>query len=182
MNNHLRNIKLGLIQNQWDIKLDASKKCHPLYFLRPKSTLVKQILPQGSILTGSSALKCYSINNRPILDRSPDDWDLIITEDMLIKLCDGIIPGININEKDINLIKSTLLFTGYGNDDVTYVLPTKIHLIVKDELPEYNFSKGIKVAKLEHIIETKIALYEGKGEFYKHRNSNKHLVDLHRII
>lgn len=39
MNNHLRDIKLGLIQNQWDIKLDASKKCHPLYFLRPKSNL-----------------------------------------------------------------------------------------------------------------------------------------------
>ena len=172
---YIRDIKLNLLMSDYKITINPTLRMSRFAFLRPGYKLIKNLTEMGAVLTGSRALKCYLINDKPLFDRKPNDWDFIVTEKMAMKICDehgitsyDIKPGKFIIPIGKNLI---LLRGSYGD---TRIMPTNIQLIVKDELPSYKEVNSIKIAELSYIIDEKYKLIS--------KYENKHDHDLRQII
>ena len=173
---YIRDIKLNLLMSDYKITINPTRRMGRFAFLRPGYKLIKDLTEMGAVLTGSRALKCYSINDKPLFDRKPDDWDFIVTEKMAMKICDE--HGITTYDKKpgkfiIPIGKNLILLRGsYGN---TRIIPTNIQLIVKDELPSYKERDSIKIADFSYIIDEKYKLLSKY-------DVNKHEHDLRQII
>lgn len=189
---HIRDIKLDLITNRIILKTSPPKIGGLLSFIRPGTKVIKELLKCGSILTGSRALKCYEVNNKPILDRAADDWDFIVDEKTLFKICDkykfsqGIKKDtdgdyyVSINSCAVRITHS------YGRD--TEVLKTNITLICKNE-PGFIETKSGKIANLPYILDEKYKLsnsvacrYMGVRTIRVIDPMDKHALDLKQII
>ena len=173
---YIRDIKLNLLMSDHKITINPTRRMSRFAFLRPGYKLIKNLTEMGAVLTGSRALKCYSINDKPLFDRKPDDWDFIVTEKMAMKICDenGITSYVKKRGKFIIPINKNLILLR-GNYGDTRIIPTNIQLIVKDELPSYKEVDSIKIANLSYIIDEKYKL------FSKHE-VNKHEHDLRQMI
>ena len=169
---HIRDIKLNLLMSDNKITIDPNLRESKFTFLRPGYSLVKQLIKMGAIVTGSRALRCYKVNERQLFDRSPRDWDFIVTEKMAMKICDE--HGVIYKDDVIQVRKQMILFRDdlYGD---SRIIPTNIQLIIKDEIPEYREVKGIKFIELSNILDEKLKLV---GVY----DINKHDVDLRKII
>ena len=194
---HLRDIKLDLITNKINLKISPPKIGGLFSFARPGNKIVKDLLKCGAVLTGSRALKCYEFdygnNYKPILSRKPDDWDFIVDEKTLFKICDKykFSDGIKKDSSgdyyvsiDSHLVRVT---SSYGGE--TRVLKTNITLICKDE-PSTVETKSGRIANLSYILEEK---YKLSSNYYNISNGhvsqsgwslseNKHDSDLKQII
>lgn len=184
---HFRDLKLDLISNKVDIKLNPPK-VGGFFSLRPGDKVVKDLLNSGAILTGSRALKLYTFNGKPLLDRKADDWDFIVNEETMFKICEKHNEGdINIKDGDyyVRIRKQKIRITqSYGG--AIRILPTNITLIVKDE-PDFNQTKNGKVASLLHILEEKYKLSSHYSNLTIQSGAwmyddNKHDEDLKKII
>lgn len=168
---YIRDIKLNLIMSTYDITIDPRKRKNTFTFLKPGYSLVKKLIKNGAIITGSRALRCYQLNGKQLFDREPRDWDFLVTEELAMKICDE--NSITYEDDIIPVRKQMILFdTVYGD---ARIIPTDIQIIVKSKLPEYKEVNGIKIAELSHIIDEKIKLVSNKG-------MNKHDEDLRQII
>ena len=173
---YIRDIKLNLLMSDYKITINPTLRMSRFAFLRPGYKLIKNLTEMGAILAGSRALKCYSINDKPLFDRKPNDWDFIVTEKMAMKICDE--HGVTYKDGSIMVLKQMILFRDscYGD---SRVVPTNIQLIVKDELPEYREVDGIRFSELSHILDEK---YKLVGSLKGYVQMNKHDEDLRQMI
>jgi hypothetical protein len=180
---YMRDIKIELLKNSSNISIDIKRKSNFLTFLRPGHSSIKELIKNGGILTGSRALKCYTINNKSIIERETNDWDFIVDERLAMKICEknGIyeLP----NKESIVIDKRLMMFHGAYSGE-TKILPRKIDLIIKSdsELPPYDTINGVKIASLHYIINEKYKLYKAEQSKQPYERVHKHEKDLKEII
>lgn len=178
---HIRDIKLDLITNKIKLEVSPPKIGGLFSFARPGNKVIRELLDNGAILTGSRAIKCYKANGNKILDRECDDWDFIVDEKTLFKICDKYKVSSDINRDSsgdyyVPIRNELVRFTqSYGGD--IRVLKTNITLICKDE-PAFTETKSGRIANLVYILDEKRKLSMGQFD----RNPNKHDHDLKQII
>lgn len=178
----IRDLKLGIATGDYKVTIDTNKLPGSLYHLFRGKT-IKDCFDRGLVLCGSRALSCYKINGKELLNRKPDDWDFLMTQNQFLELCrDYNIYDFDLTKPQYLLNKSFATFHGsYGG--VSHWFPCLIHLIILDELPNYTEVNGINFVSLDNIIESKIDLINGaKGDTMKHQKDiNNIIVNTHNI-
>ena len=186
---HLRDINLDILTNNKIVKIDISKRYNnKLRLFYPSRKLIKYVTNIGGVLTGSRAIRCYTIEGKPILERKVKDWDFIVTLDMAFKICDDMdideIPEIG----NVISIKNQRWWRHPEYQDAYRVGPVDVQLIILEELPEYNEIEGVRIANFGHSISHKILLTsEIEKKLQNKTNSDdgtytKHLTDLREMI
>lgn len=168
----VRDINMSLIVNKYNIKLDPSKRKDKLQWLKPNRGLIKYVTKMGGVLTGSRAIRCYSLNGKQLLERPTNDWDFIITRDMAFKICDHFGMDYDLSNF-ISIEKHRWSYDfSYGGGNETRVAPVDVHLIIKEELPDYTEIKDVRIANLSYCLNKKVEMSADK----------KHKKDLLQII
>lgn len=170
----VRELNMSLVIGEYDIKVDKSKRKDKIQWMKPNYKLIKYVTKVGGVLSGSRAIKCYSVNGKQILDRKTNDWDFIITKDMAFKICNhfGMVYDLS-NFISIEKQRWTYDFSYGGSGNETRVHPVDVHLIVKDELPDYTEIKGVRIANLSYCLNSKVEMI---------KDNKKHKEDLLQII
>ena len=79
---YMRDINLEILTDCPNVKIDVSKRYYNKFRLfYPSRKLIKYVTNIGGVLTGSRAIRCYTINDKPILERRVNDWDFVVTLD-----------------------------------------------------------------------------------------------------
>jgi len=142
---------------------------------------IDQLSDLGGIITGSTALSLYKFNNRPLLNRKPQDWDIMLNRDNFLKFC-----GLNnLNkfyyDKDritIHLERGIWVGNyGYTTSEPHYIFKHDIDLIAKDKMPEFFQVGKYKIATLESILNEKLLFIEQENYI-----DEKHIEDCNSII
>jgi hypothetical protein len=179
---YIRDIKMSLLMsNGYKITHDISKQSDGLQFLRRNNKLIKYTKSLGGVLTGSRALKCYKINNIPILERQTKDWDFIITREMAFKICNKFNIEYNLVDTVLS-IKSSFITWDSGYSGTTRIMPQDVQLIIRDELPEFTQIGKTKLAELSYILNQKVGIIEeyNKSIYSRLRNSESDSIEKHK--
>lgn len=191
----MRDINLEILMNSPDVKIDVSKRYYNKFRLfYPSRKLIKYVTNIGGVLTGSRAIRCYTISGKPILERRVNDWDFIVTLDMAFKICADMgieeIPQVG----GVISIKNQRRWAHPSYQDAYRVGPVDVQLIVKEELPDYTEIDGVRIANFGYSISQKIGLTTDLhnklgGKTPNHRVSesiddqyNKHISDMKEMI
>jgi hypothetical protein len=170
---YIRDINLSMITDDYDVKYDVTKRKSKFQFLKKNWNLIKYVTEMGGVLTGSRALKCCTINGRVMLDRNVDDFDFIITKKMAFQICDHFKIVYNLTDNFISVKKQR--WTSYHSySDPTRVGSVDVHLIIKDELPDYIEQNGVRISPFTDIINAKYKFIEDGKE----KDTIKHQEDL----
>jgi hypothetical protein len=192
---YLRDINLEILMESPDVKIDISKRYYNKFRLfYPSRKLIKYTTNIGGVLVGSRAIRCFTINGKPILERRVNDWDFIVTLDMAFKICDDMgieeIPKIG----GVISVKNQRRWAHPSYQDSYRVGPVDVQLIVTEELPDYTEVDGVRIANFGYSISQKIGLTSelqsklgGKTPNYRVSESideqyHKHIDDLKEII
>ncbi len=187
---YLRDINLEILMNNQDVKIDISKRYYNRFRLfYPSRKLIKYVTDIGGILTGSRAIRCYTIKGKPILERKVNDWDFIVTLDMAFKICADMgidqIPKID----GVISIRNQRRWAHPSYEDSYRVGPVDVQLIVKEELPEYIEVDGVRISNFGYSVSQKIGLTSelqnkltGISGSEIDENHRKHLADLREMI
>ena len=192
---YMRDINLDILMNCPDVKIDISKRYRNKFRLfYPSRKLIKYVTNIGGVLTGSRAIRCYTISGKPILERKVDDWDFIVTLDMAFKICADMgideIPQVD----GVISIKNQRRWAHPDYSDAYRVGPVDVQLIVKEELPDYTEIDGVRIANFGYSISQKIGLTTdlhsklgGKTPNYRVKDSideqyHKHISDMKEMI
>ena len=184
---HLRDINLDLLMNSQDVKIDISRRFNTKFRLfYPSKKLINCIIKQGGVLTGSRAIRCFLLDNKPLLDRKVEDWDFLITLPMAYSIFNQMeyndIPKIG----ETISIKNQRMWRHPDYDEAYRVGIVDVQMIIVDELPDYLDKKGIKLTSLGYSLSKKIEitnkLRHATGSSERSRQFNKHLRDLKDII
>ena len=169
----VRDLNMSLVIGNYDIKVNKSKRKDKRQWLKPNYKLIRYVTKVGGVLSGSRAIKCHSVNGKQLLDRKTNDWDFIITTDMAFKICNhfGMVYDLS-NFISIERQRWSYDFS-YGGGNETRVHPVDVHLIVKDELPDYTEIKGVRIANLSYSLNSKVEMM---------KDDKKHKKDLLQII
>ena len=156
---YLRDINLEILMESPDVKIDISKRYYNKFRLfYPSRKLIKYTTNIGGVLVGSRAIRCFTINGKPILERRVNDWDFIVTLDMAFKICDDMgieeIPKIG----GVISIKNQRRWAHPSYQDAYRVGPVDVQLIVEEELPDYTEVDGVRIANFGYSISQKIGL------------------------
>ena len=159
MKAYMRDINLDILMNCPDVKIDISKRYYNKFRIYyPSRKLIKYTTEIGGVLVGSRAIRCFTINDKPILERRVDDWDFIVTLDMAFKICDDMgieeIPQID----GVISIKNQRRWAHPSYQDAYRVGSVDVQLIVKEELPDYNEIDGVRIANFGYSISQKIGM------------------------
>ena len=186
---YMRDINLDILMNCPDVKIDISKRYYNKFRLfYPSRKLIKYVTKIGGVLTGSRAIRCYTIEGKPILERKVNDWDFIVTLDMAFKICADMgieeIPQIG----GVISIKNQRRWAHPSYEDSYRVGPVDVQLIVSDELPEYTQIDGVRISNFGYSVSQKIGLttelqsrLNGKtGEIQE--QYSKHISDMKEMI
>jgi hypothetical protein len=170
----LRDLKLKILEDSNFFRIDTNYCFDSFQFLRKNNKKINYLINNGAVVSGSRALNSYQYMNRRIFTRKAEDWDFIVTKNILYKFCNKF--NINYQFKPFLTIKGDLFSfdTGYG--DVYRLFKNDIDIIVVDKLPSYKLYDGIKIAEISYIIEEKYKLIENNN--YK---KDKHLDDLAKL-
>jgi hypothetical protein len=191
---YLRDINLEILMNNQDVKIDISKRYYNRFRLfYPSRKLIKYVTNIGGVLTGSRAIRCYTIDGKPILERRVNDWDFIVTLDMAFKICDDMgieeIPKIG----GVISIKNQRRYVHPSYSDSYRIGPVDVQLIIKEELPDYTEIDGVRIANFGYSVSQKISLVT---QLYQNINNqrqslyingsqmeyDKHIKDLKEMI
>jgi hypothetical protein len=186
---YIRDINLDIIMDKNnDVDIDISRRYHNRFRLfYPSQKLIDCVFKNGGVLTGSRALRCYTISGKPILERRGADWDFVVTLDQAFKICDEM----NINQ--IPSIGSTISIANQrtwrhpADSDSYRVGPVDVQLIVSDELPDFKQIGSVRIADFGYTISNKINLLNDLNSKVKsdkdlRKEYNKHIEDLKQII
>ncbi len=192
--NYIRDINLEILTNCPDVKVDISKRYYNRFRLfYPSRKLIKYVTNIGGVLTGSRAIRCYTISGKPILERKVTDWDFIVTLDMAFKICADMeieqIPQIG----GVISVKNQRRYVHPSYSDSYRVGPVDVQLIVKEELPDFNEIDGIRIANFGYSVSQKISMLNDlQKDMNNQRPSifinnsqkeyDKHIKDLKEII
>lgn len=194
LKSYLRDINLEILMENPDVKIDISKRYYNRFRLfYPSRKLIKYITNIGGVLTGSRAIRCYTINGKPILERRVKDWDFIVTLDMAFRICDEM----NISEipkvGNVISVKNQRRYAHPAYSDSYRVGPVDVQLIISEELPDYTEIDGVRIANFGYSISQKIGLATDLHNKIQSNNSlfvkenfqkeyHKHIDDLKEII
>jgi hypothetical protein len=186
---YLRDINLEILMESPDVKIDISKRYYNKFRLfYPSRKLIKYTTNIGGVLVGSRAIRCFTINGKPILERRVNDWDFVVTLDMAFKICDDMgieeIPKIG----GVISVKNQRRWAHPTYSDSYRVGPVDVQLIVTEELPDYTEVDGVRIANFGYSISQKIGLttnlynemLNGNQDLRVHYD--KHIDDLKEII
>jgi hypothetical protein len=156
---YIRDINLDILMNCPDVKIDISKRYNNKFRLfYPSRKLIKYVTNIGGVLVGSRAIRCFTIEGKPILERRVNDWDFIVTLDMAFKICADIgideIPQVD----NVISVKNQRMWRHPDYSDSYRVGPVDVQLIVKEELPDYNEIDGVRIANFGYSISQKIGM------------------------
>ncbi len=156
---YLRDINLEILTTNQDIKIDVSKRYYNRFRLfYPSRKLIKYVTNIGGVLTGSRAIRCYTISGKPLLERKVNDWDFVVTLDMAFKICDNMgideIPQVG----GVISIKNQRRWVHPSYEDSYRVGPVDVQLIIKEELPKYTEEDGVRISNFGYSISQKIGL------------------------
>ena len=186
---YMRDINLEILTNCPDVKIDISKRYYNRFRLfYPSRKIINYVTNIGGVLTGSRAIRCYTISGKPILERKVSDWDFIVTLDMAFKICDDMeieeIPQID----GVISIKNERRWAHPSYQDAYRVGPVDVQLIVKEELPDYTEIDGVRIANFGYSISQKIGMTNdlhskitGRGgvideQYHKHISDMKEMI------
>ncbi len=186
---YMRDINLEILTNCPDVKIDISKRYYNRFRLfYPSRKLINYVTNIGGVLTGSRAIRCYTISGKPILERKVSDWDFIVTLDMAFKICADMgieeIPQVG----GVISIKNQRRYVHPAYSDSYRVGPVDVQLIVKEELPDYTDIDGVRIANFGYSVSQKIGLTSDLQSKLTGRNCEidqnhkKHLADLREMI
>jgi hypothetical protein len=183
---HIRDIKMNiLLSKDYKISQDIKKQSDGLQFLRRNNKLIRYTKSLGGVLTGSRALKCYKINDVPVLERQTKDWDFIITRDMAFKICNKFNIKYNLVDTVLTINSSFITWSSAYSATIR-IMPQDVQLIIQDELPEYTQIDKTKLADLSYILNQKIEIIEdciNNNNNYRHHDTlDKHEQDLLEFI
>ena len=178
---HLRDLKIrGILEDKNKIKVVPPKRGIFSFLYRGWKT-IDEVSKLGGIISGSTALSLYRIEGSPIINRKPNDWDILMSRDSLLKFC-------GLNNIDFRYDKDTIsiqlkkgIYVGrdYCDESPNYIFKHDIDLIGTDELPDHIQVGRYKIATLDSILEDKIRRIEGALRLTQ---DNKHVVDCKSII
>ena len=156
---YLRDINLEVLTTNQDVKIDISKRYYNRFRLfYPSRKLIKYVTNIGGVLTGSRAIRCYTISGKPLLERKVNDWDFVVTLDMAFKICDNMgideIPQVG----GVISIKNQRRWVHPSYEDSYRVGPVDVQLIIKEELPKYTEEDGVRISNFGYSISQKIGL------------------------
>ena len=192
---YIRDINLDILMNCPDVKIDISKRYNNKFRLfYPSRNLIKYTTNIGGVLVGSRAIRCFTIDGKPILERKVDDWDFIVTLDMAFKICDDMkieeIPQID----GVISIKKQRRYVHPSYSYSYRVGPVDVQLIVKEELPDFSEIDGVRIANFGYSISQKIGMATDLHSKLGGRTPNprvkesideqyhKHISDLKEVI
>lgn len=186
---YMRDINLEILMNCQDVKIDLSKRYNNKFRLfYPSRKLIKYTTNIGGVLVGSRAIRCFTIEGKPILERRVDDWDFIVTLDMAFKICDDMeieeIPQIG----GVISIKNQRRWSHQAYSESYRVGPVDVQLIVKEELPDYTEIDGVRIANFGYSVSQKIGLTTDLHSKLTGRNGSideqyhKHISDMKEMI
>lgn len=181
---YMRDINLDILINCPDVKIDISKRYYNRFRLfYPSRKLIKYVTEVGGVLTGSRAIRCFTIKGKSILERRVNDWDFIVTLDMAFKICADMgideIPKID----GVISIKNQRRWVHPSYSDSYRLGPVDVQLIVKKELPEYNEISGVRIANFGYSLSSKLSVVsELQQEKNLRSEYDKHIEDLKEII
>ena len=87
---HVRDINLGLLTKDYKVKYDISQRYGVFQRFKKNWKLIKYVTEIGGVLTGSRALRCFTIDGNQLFRRKADDFDFLITEEMMYKIAQKI--------------------------------------------------------------------------------------------
>ena len=156
---YMRDINLDILMNYPDVKIDISKRFYNKFRLfYPSRKLIKYVTKIGGVLTGSRAIRCYTIEGKPILERKVNDWDFIVTLDMAFKICADMgieeIPQIG----NVISVKNQRMWRHPDYSDSYRVGPVDVQLIVSESLPEYTEIDGVRISNFGYSVSQKIGM------------------------
>jgi hypothetical protein len=186
---YMRDINLDILMNCPDVKIDISKRYKNKFRLfYPSRKLIKYVTNIGGVLTGSRAIRCFTIEGKPILERRVNDWDFIVTLDMAFKICADMgidqIPQVD----NVISVRNQRMWRHPDYSDAYRVGPVDVQLIVKEELPDYTEIDGVRIANFGYSVSQKIGLTTELQSKLTGRNCEidknhrKHLADLREMI
>lgn len=185
---YMRDINLDILMNCPDVKIDVSKRYYNKFrIFYPSRKLIKYVTKIGGVLTGSRAIRCYTISGKPILERRVNDWDFIVTLDMAFKICADMgieeIPQVG----GVISIKNQRRWVNPAYSDSYRVGPVDVQLIVKEELPDYTEIDGVRIANFGYSVSQKIGLTTDlhsklTGRSVTDEQYNKHISDMKEMI
>lgn len=186
---YMRDINLDILMNCPNVKIDISKRYYNKFRLfYPSRKLIKYVTNIGGVLTGSRAIRCYTIEGKPILERKVNDWDFIVTLDMAFKICADMgieeIPQIG----GVISIKNQRRWAHPSYEDSYRVGPVDVQLIVSESLPEYTEIDGVRISNFGYSVSQKIGMttelesrLNGRtGEIQE--QYSKHISDMKEMI
>jgi hypothetical protein len=168
---YIRDLNLSLVMVDHKIETDISKRKDKYQFLKKNYKLIKYITKNGGVLTGSRAIRCYSINNKQILDRHSNDWDFVITRDMAFKICDYF--GMKYDLSNFISVKGQRWTVHPSYSDSYRIGVVDVQMIIKEELPDYNEVAGIRISTLSYALGQKTQILfdcDDSREYEKHQN------------
>ena len=183
----LRDINLDFIMNDPSFKIDISKRYNTKFrIFYPSRKLIRCVFRNGGVLTGSRALRCYTLQGSPILNRKVTDWDFVVTLEQAFKICSEM----NINEipriNDVISVNNQRMWRHPEYSDSYRVGPVDVQLIIREELPTFTEIRGIRISDFGYSISHKVQLVNDleskKSRTNYYDEYTKHIVDLNQII
>lgn len=168
---NIRELKIKILEKSKHLKVNTEYCYDSFHFLRKNNNKINYLLSIGAVLTGSRALNSYHYMNKRIFNRKAQDWDLVVTRNMLLKFCAKY--DIAYEFKNYLTIKGDLFSFNTGYGDTYRIWKSDIDIIVVDTLPSYKIFDGIRIANLGYIIDQKAKLIE-ENNYLK----DKHLADI----
>lgn len=184
---HIRDINLEFLMNHQNSKIDISRRFNTKFRLfYPSKKLINCIIKNGGVLTGSRAIRCFLLDDKPLLDRKVEDWDFLITLPMAYSIFNQMkyndIPEIG----ETISIKNQRMWRHPDYDEAYRVGIVDVQMMIVDELPDFIEKDGIKITSLLYSLSKKIELTDKlKKETCNSettRQLNKHIRDLKDII
>ena len=174
---HVRDINLGLLTKDYKVKYDISQRYGVFQRFKKNWKLIKYVTEIGGVLTGSRALRCFTIDGNQLFRRKADDFDFLITEEMMYKISQKFGIYWNLTDKIISVKKQVWTFyDSYGDGETRYG-SVEVHLIIKDNLTDFIEEDGIRLASFSSVLAEKLWFIDN----LKKDNARKHFVDLTKI-
>jgi len=156
-------------------------------FFSRSQKMLDQLCDLGGIITGSFALKHYTIFDQPLLDRKINDFDVIISRDSFLKFCKEKNFKRSTYDKDrlVMNINTGLYIGSYGYTSKTpsYLFGKTFDIIVKDDTSQFNQVGKYRIATIENILSEKLKLFKYDLQYcrlyvFSRSISSKHLDDI----
>jgi hypothetical protein len=173
--------------NPQNVKIDISRRFNTKFRLfYPSKKLINYIIKQGGVLTGSRAIRCFLLDDKPLLDRKVEDWDFVITLPMAYSIINEMGYNDIPNLGETISIKNQRMWRHPEYDEAYRVGIVDVQMIIVEELPDFIEKNGIKITPIAYALSKKIELTNklkhATGSSETARQFQKHLKDLKDII